>query len=197
MNTPDIVAAISPVIDVFERLSVEYSVVGSVASSAHGIARATLDADLVADLKAEHVAPLVDDLVDDYYIDLDAAADAVRRRAMFNVVHLQTMLKVDIYVLTGRPFDRESFGRRLLARLEDTDGAREYSVDTAEDTVLHKLEWYRAGGEVSERQWGDIVGVAKVQSDALDLGYMRRWAVDLGVGDLLERAFQEASTGAG
>lgn len=192
MNTPDIVAAITPVVDAFGRLSVKYAVVGSVASSAHGIARATLDADLVADLKAEHVEPLVVALIDDYYIDRDAAADAVRRRAMFNVVHLQTMLKVDIYVLTDRPFDRESFQRRLVVPLEDVDDAREYSVDTPEDTVLHKLEWYRAGGEVSERQWGDVVGVLKVQSDALDLDYMRRWGADIGVGDLLERALEEA-----
>jgi hypothetical protein len=194
MNTPDIVAAIAPVIDVLEQLSVSYSIVGSVASSAHGIARATLDADLVADLKAEHVEALVAALIDDYYIDRDAAEEAVRRRAAFNVVHLQTMLKVDIYVLTGRPFDRESFRRRRALPLEDADGAREYSVDTAEDTILHKLEWYRAGGEVSERHWGDIVGVLKVQSDALDLDYVRRWAADLGVADLLQRAAQEAGT---
>lgn len=193
MNTPDIVAAITPVIEVFERLSVGYSVVGSVASSAHGIARATLDADLVADLRPEHVDPLVAALIDGYYIDRDAAAEAVRRRSMFNVVHLQTMLKVDIYVLTGRAFDRESFRRRLTAPLEDSDEARTYNVDTPEDTILHKLEWYRAGGEVSDRQWGDIVGVLKVQSDALDVDYLRRWADDLGVADLLERAIEAAA----
>ncbi len=192
MSSPEIVAAISPVIDAFERLSVSYSVVGSVASSAHGIARATLDADLVADLRAEHVDPLVDALIDDYYIDRDAAADAVRGRAMFNVVHLETMLKVDIYVLTGRPFDRESFRRRVFAALDDADDPRHYAVDTPEDTVLHKLEWYRAGGEVSDRQWGDVIGVLKVQSDGLDIDYMRRWAADLGLDDLLERAFQVA-----
>jgi hypothetical protein len=141
---PEIVGAIAPVIDAFERLSVGYSVVGSVASSAHGIARATLDADLVADLGAEHVDPLVDALIDDYYIDRDAAAEAIRRRAMFNVVHLETMLKVDIYLLTGRPFDRESFRRRIFAALEDADDARQYAIDTPEDTVLHKLEWCRA-----------------------------------------------------
>jgi hypothetical protein len=192
MSTPDIVAAISPVVDAFEQLAVSYSVVGSVASSAHGVARATLDAVLVADLKSEHVDALVDALIDDYYIDRDAASDAVRRRAMFNVVHLQTMLKVAIYVLTDRPFDRESFRRRVEAPLEDSDGARQYAVDTPEDTVLHKLEWYRAGGEVSDRQWSDIIGVLKVQSDDLDLDYMRRWASDLGVEDLLDRALEQS-----
>jgi hypothetical protein len=192
MNTPDIVAALSPIVDMFDQLLVSYSVVGSVASSAHGIARATLDADLVADLKMEHVDTLVGALIDDYYIDRDAVEDAVRRRAMFNVVHLHTMLKVDVYILTGRPFDRESFRRRLEAPLEDTEGARQYAVDTPEDTVLHKLEWYRAGGEVSDRQWSDIIGVVKVQSGLLDLDYMRRWAASLGVEDLLDRAFEEA-----
>jgi hypothetical protein len=194
MNPPEIVAAISPVIAAFETLSVSYSVVGSVASSAHGIARSTLDADVVADLRPEHVDPLVDALIDDYYIDRDAAAAAVRHKSMFNVVHLETMLKVDIYVLTGRPFDRESFGRRAPAALDDAEDAREYMVDTPEDTILHKLEWYRAGAEVSERQWGDAIGILRVQSDALDIEYMRRWAAVIGVGDLLERAFREAGS---
>lgn len=192
MSSPDIVAAISPIVDVFEELSVGYSIVGSVASSAHGIARATLDADLVADLKAAHVEPLVDALTDSYYVDRDAAMDAIRRQSMFNVVHLHTMLKVDIYVLTGRPFDRASFRRRMLAPLEDSEAARRYTVDTPEDTVLHKLEWYRAGGEVSERQWADTLGVLRVQTGALDLGYMRRWSADLGIEDLLERAIEAA-----
>lgn len=192
MNTPDIVAAITPIVDVFQRLGVGYCVAGSVASSAHGIARATLDVDMVADLRPAQVAPLVAALSSDYYVDLDAAADAVTRRSMFNVVHLATMLKVDIYVLTARPFDRESFGRRRPAVLEDRDDAPTYALDTAEDTVLHKLEWYRAGGEVSDRQWGDVVGVLQVQAGALDLEYMRNWADQLGVSDLLERALVEA-----
>jgi hypothetical protein len=192
MNVADIISAITPVVDAFDRLSVDYSVVGSVASSAHGIARATLDADLVADLALHHVEPLVNVLVDGYYIDRDAAEEAVRRRSMFNVVHLETMVKVDIYVLTGRSFDRESFGRRTLAPLESGEAAREYSVDTPEDTILHKLEWYRAGGGVSDRQWSDIVGVLKIQSDALDSTYMRRWAASLGVEDLLNRALADS-----
>lgn len=194
MSTADVVAAISPIVDVFERLGVPYSVVGSVASSAHGIARATLDADLVADLRAPHVQPLVDALEETYYIDADVAHDAIRRRAMFNVVHLATMLKVDIYILTPREFDQCSFQRRVTTVLDDADDGRLFAVDTPEDTVLHKLEWYRDGGEVSERQWGDLLGILRVQSESLDLDYMRRWAEQLGVTELLERALSEAWT---
>lgn len=188
MTAPDIADALAPVVAVFERLGVPYAVVGSVASSAHGVARATLDVDLVADLRIEQVDPFVAEISDAYYVDLDAAREAVRRRGLFNTVHLATMLKVDIYVLPERSFDRESFRRRRTLRLEDSRGAASYSVETPEDTILHKLEWYRAGGEVSERQWGDVLGILRVQLGALDLGYLQRWAGELRISDLLERA---------
>jgi hypothetical protein len=191
MSQPDLLAAVTPVIDALDRLGVPYSVVGSVASSAHGVARASIDADLVADLREAHVGALVTALLPDYYVDRDAALDAVKRRSMFNAIHLATMLKVDIYVLTGRPFDRESFARSGPGALDPTS-ARRYILATPEDVVVHKLEWYRAGGEVADRQWSDIVGVLRVQAGALDLGYMRRWAAALGVEDLLDRAVNDA-----
>lgn len=188
----DLIAALSPVVVALERLNVAYSVVGSVASSAHGVARSTIDADIVAALPMQQVPALVAALEADYYVDLDAARDAVRRKAMFNVVHLATMLKVDIYVLTDRAFDRESFSRRRPGPLAP-DEPREFFVGAAEDIVLHKLEWYRAGGEVSERQWNDLLGVLRVQGTALDEAYLRQWATTLGVMELLERALAEAA----
>lgn len=192
MSQPDLFAALTPVVEALDRLGVAYSVVGSVASSAHGVARASIDADLVADLRAEHVAPLVAGLQDEYYVDRDAVEDAVARRSMFNVVHLATMLKVDVYLLTTRAFDRESFDRRRTERL-GVSAARDLVIASPEDTVLHKLEWYRLGGGVSDRQWSDIVGVLRVQAGSLDLEYMRRWALLLDVADLLERAITEAA----
>ena len=73
-----------------------------------------------------------------------------------------------------------------------TDPERTAYVATAEDTILAKLEWYRMGGGVSERQWRDVLGVMKVQADRLDLAYLRQWADQLNVSDLLERALTEA-----
>ncbi len=194
MNTPDIVSATNPIVEAFDSLGVDYCIAGSVASSAHGIARATLDVDLVADLVPNNVSALVSALQETFYIDKDAALDAITRRAMFNVIHLDTMLKVDIYVLTTRDFDRSSFARRIQVSLEEGESARKYYIDTAEDTVLHKLEWYRLGGECSERQWHDILGVLRVKEATLDQGYMRNWATKLNVSDLLERALTEVQT---
>ena len=190
MSRPEILVALSRVVEALEALGVRYTVVGSVASSALGVPRSTIDADVVADLPEMKVAALVASLEGDCYVDRDAAIDAVRRRAMFNVIHLATMLKVDVYVVTARPFDVQSFERGRATELHPSD--RPYVVATAEDVVLHKLEWYRLGGEVSERQWTDVVGVLSVQTDALDLAYMRRWAAALGVEDLLTRALAEA-----
>ncbi len=191
VNTSDILEAVRPIVVALTKLSVQYCVAGSVASSAHGVARATLDVDLVADLRGHHVLPLVEVLSEKYYVDIDAVRDAVRRRAMFNAIHLETMLKVDVYLLTSRPFDQKSFARSQPMTLVQGEGEQPFILNTAEDTLLHKLEWYRAGGEVSDRQWGDVIGIIKVQSDKLDYDYLNDWAEQLGVSDLLTRALQD------
>ena len=66
------------------------------------------------------------------------------------------------------------------------------SIATAEDIILAKLEWYRLGNEVSERQWNDVLGLLRLQGAALDLAYLRSSAADLGIADLLDRARREA-----
>lgn len=192
MTDSDIVAALQPVIGVFERLGVTYQIGGSVASSAYGVARSSLDVDVVADLGPSHVDPLVDSLRDAYYADRHLIAEAVRRRGSFNLIHLSTMMKVDVFVLKDRPYDRESMRRRRLETLEEAAAAPSVYLTAPEDVVLHKLEWYRSGGEVSERQWLDVLGVLKVQRENLDREYLTRWASALGVDDLLGRAFEDA-----
>jgi hypothetical protein len=187
----DILAAMRPVVEALERLGVRYHVGGSVASSALGVARSTLDVDLVADLRQDHVDDLVSALELGYYIDGDMIRDAIRRRSCFNVIHLATMLKVDLFVLKQRPYDRLAFSRAAPAVLEEEEGARSYLLASAEDTILNKLEWYEMGGRVSDRQWGDVLGVLRVRGDALDLDYLRRWAEELGIRELFERALAE------
>ncbi len=190
INMPDILAATTPIVEALEQLAVVYHIGGSVASSINGIPRSTIDVDLVADLKLEHVRPLVRLLKADYYIDEDAVRDAVKRRSSFNVIHLDSMLKVDVFVPKPRLFEQEELRRVQLKTLEGS--TRSFYIASPEGTILNKLEWYRMGGEVSDRQWNDILGVLKVQGTNLDMAYLQRWATALKVDDLLERALEDA-----
>ena len=179
------------VIQELDRLNVPYFIGGSLASALYGEPRATIDADIIADLKNEHVAPLVRALSNEFYIAQDAALDAIRAQRSFNVIHLATSFKVDVFVRKRRAFDDAQFARRTR-QIISADPERSAYIATAEDTILAKLEWYKIGGAVSDRQWRDILGVLKTQSDALDQDYLRRMANQLGVTDLLERALREA-----
>ena len=192
MSPPDLLIATLPVVEAFDRLGIAYMVGGSIASSAYGIARATLDVDLVAELHRRHAAPLSRLLADAYYVDQDMIAEAIEHRHCFNVVHLATMIKVDVYLVGDRPFDQASFERRRADSLEEDPDSPTIFLATPEDVVLHKLDWYRMGHGISERQWLDVQGVILVQSDALDRRYLDRWAQELGLADLLERAYREA-----
>jgi hypothetical protein len=192
MTAADILAAMQPIADTFERLGVRYYVGGSVASSARGVPRASLDVDMAAELHPEHVAPFVAALQGPYYLAEERVRDAVAARRSFNAIHLATMMKVDVFVSRERPFDRSAFDRLTPEVLDPLGAARGYPIPRAEDVVLLKLEWFRAGGESSERQWADVLGVIRVAGAALDRRYLARWAPELGVSDLLDRALAAA-----
>ena len=191
MTESDLVAALRPVIEALDALRVPYYLGGSVASSAHGIARASLDADIVAALEPEHVDSLVHSLASAYYIPVDRLHSAVAARSSCNFIHLATMFKIDIFVSKKRPFDRQAAERARPQAIDEGPDAPRFLVASPEDTVLAKLEWFRLGGETSERQWWDVVGILRVTDDA-DRTYLRHWAALLNVADLLERALADA-----
>jgi hypothetical protein len=191
MTDPDLLAALAPVLRALSDLGVRHFVGGSIASSAHGVARASVDGDVVAELTRAHVAAFVEALRATYYVPEARVRDAVGRRTSFNVIHLDTMLKIDVFVSRDRPFDRRAFERSRPAPIEAPDGVV-LPVSSAEDIVLAKLEWYRRGGEMSERQWTDVIGVLRASRDALDLAYLEAGSAELGVSDLLERALEDA-----
>lgn len=193
MTELEILAAVRKVAEALDRLAIGYYIGGSVASSLYGVPRTTNDADLIAAVAAGHARPLTEALAADFYVDEDMILDAVAREGMFNVVHNDTAMKVDVYILKSSAWDREAFARRRLDSLEDPPASVNYPFGSAEDILLHKLVWFRSGGEVSERQWKDVLGVLRVQRQTLDIAYLDRWAPILGVADLLARARSEAA----
>ncbi|HXT49646.1 MAG TPA: hypothetical protein VN811_01315 [Thermoanaerobaculia bacterium] len=171
------------VVDTLRALDLNYLIGGSLASSVHGIARSTRDVDIALELPADRVHGLVDALGDRFYVDEEMAAEAVARTGSFNVVHLETMFKVDLFVLGPDAMSRVELSRRQLHRIGDE--LREVFVASPEDVVLQKLLWYRKGNEVSDRQWQDVVEVVRVQGERLDRRYLAKWAPEIGVDDLL------------
>jgi len=174
-----------------DSAGVRYFLGGSVASALYGEARSTRDVDLVAALLSHHIEPFLAALGDGFYAEATAIRAAVAARTSFNVIHLDTMVKVDIFIFKADAFGRSQFARRTLRQLSPDDSVSIY-VASAEDTVLAKLQWYREGGGVSDRQWTDVLGVLKVQGTALDRAYMEEWARELGLTALLRRALEDA-----
>lgn len=179
------------VVQVLKDLDVPYAIGGSLASSWHGLSRTTFDSDIVAALESQHVQPFIARLRDAFYVDEGAMREAIARRRSFNLIHLQTMFKVDIFIPRNRRFDQMQLANRRPYLVAD-DPERTAYFASAEDTILAKLEWYRLGGEISDRQWQDVLGIVKAQGDRLDWAYLRKQASGLHVADLLERLAGEA-----
>ena len=177
---------------VLEELGVPYIISGSLASTLYGLVRTTQDSDIVAEMRSEHIQPFVRALQNEFFADEEMIANAVHDNSSFNIIHRETMFKVDVFIPKPRPFQKSQLARaqRQTFNLEPRVSA---NFASAEDTILSKLEWYRLGGEVSERQWRDILGVLKIKETELDLDYLHEWASKLKVNDLLERARKEAS----
>lgn len=190
--TSDLQGALRKLVTTLDALAVPYMIGGSLASSVHGIFRSTNDIDVIAAVREEHVAPLVANLAQEFYADSDAIREALRLQRPFNLIHFVSGYKFDIFPATGNPYFEKQLERAVPQEVSLGEGeSMRCSIATAEDMVLAKLVWYRAGGEQSERQWNDVRGIRSTQGARLDGTYLRQWARYLGVEDLLERLLSE------
>jgi hypothetical protein len=190
MNTPEIIQAITPLIDAFERFGIPYYIGGSVASSVHGKRRATQDVDIVADIQRQHIQPLVKLLANDYYIDDEMIRGALQHHSTFNVLHNETGVKVDVFVLTSSILSRQGLQRAREEVIEP--GSRPFYFASPEDVILNKLNWWKMGGGTSTRQWNDLIEVIKHQAGTLDRKYLQQSAPLIGIADILTQAFIDA-----
>jgi hypothetical protein len=188
----DSAAGLRALLGALDQLSIEYFIGGSVASSVYGHVRTTMDVDIIAAIRGRHIESLTALLTPLFYVDDQAIRDALARERPFNVIHNASMYKFDIFPLRREPYYKIEFERRMLVETSLFGVPLRFPLASAEDTILTKLAWYRAGRETSQRQWTDVTGVWAVQQERLDVEYLRRWAVELGVSDLLERLLLEA-----
>ena len=184
--------ALARLLEVLDRMEISYSIGGSVASSAHGIPRMTNDVDLVVDLAPDRIDEFAALLHEEFYADAALIRESFALGRAANLIHYATAYKFDLFPRRNDDYSRIEFDRRAYREIHSLTGAPvECAVASAEDTILRKLEWYRRGGETSERQWNDLRGIRKTQAAQLDREYLRKWAPDLKVADLLERLLSE------
>jgi hypothetical protein len=164
---------------------VPFMIAGSFASAAHGLPRTTQDLDVVIDPPSPDAldALLRSMPPDDYYVDVDTARDALRRRSMFNVVDQTSGWKVDFIIRKNRAFSRDEFARRMKLTLLGVP----VFVASPEDTIVAKLEWSKQSGG-SERQRRDVAGILAMTADHLDRPYIERWICELDLTDEWEHA---------
>jgi hypothetical protein len=187
---PDPLRVALAVSGILDRLGIPYVITGSFASSVHGEPRSTDDVDVVADIRPAHVSPLTAALGTEWYVSGQAAREAIAAGTSFNAIHLPTGVKVDIFVVGNDAFDARRVATARLVRLDEPAAA--VRVDSAEHILLRKLDWFRRGGETSDRQWRDVLGIIRTQGTRLERAELATWADRLGVADLLARALREA-----
>jgi hypothetical protein len=175
------------VVVALESLDIDYYIGGSFASIVYGEARLTQDIDFIARMHAATVPALVRALGDNFYADEEMIREAIREESSCNVIQIEVGIKADVMFPRDDAFTRSKFARKVRKPLSGSEGARTAWFCTAEDIVLQKLRWYRMGGEVSDRQWRDIMGVLIYQAGHIDEAYLDHWASQIGVSDLLQR----------
>jgi hypothetical protein len=160
-----------------ERAGIQYMLTGSIALVYYAQPRMTRDIDLVVELDEGDAKRISDLFHPDYYVSADDADRAVRTRGMFNLLHMEKLVKLDLIVRKDEAYRRHEFGRRVRVQLYGFDAW----IVSKEDLILSKLVW--AKPTMSELQLRDVRALLATGTDT---AYLRRWAAELLVADLLE-----------
>lgn len=176
---------------VLEQLRIPYYITGGVAASMYGDPRTTRDMDLVVELRRENIAQLAAVLEQEGFYCPSGAIEEIQRGqgSTLSVTHMEQVLNADLVLNADSDFDRSKLARRRLEAIDEA-GMLEVWVIAPEDLILAKLLWGR--GTQSEKQWRDVLGVLKVQTQALNYAYLAEWAERLGILNDLQRALVEA-----
>ena len=188
----DNVPVIRIVANGLRKIKAKFALGGSFASSIHGRVDFNLNADLTAEPFPGREAEFAHAFGPDYYISEAAIREAIQRQSSFNVIHLPSGFKVDVFIRKDTPFGRSVLDRRQPTVIP-AEPPEPIDVVSPEDIILLKLEWFRLGGETSDRQWGDVLGVLRVQAGRLDDAYLDHWAAELHIADLLAKARNQES----
>lgn len=183
----DLVRQVARILD---DLDIPYALGGSMASSLFGEPRSTVDVDIAILLTTDQEGALLERAAAEFYVPFEAAHVAVRTHSSFNLVDIPNALKVDLFVLGNGLLDRMQIERRIAVMIPGAEGS--VWVTSPEVQVLRKLDWYRAGGASSDRQWRDVVGILRA-ADGLDAEFLLETARAIDLDVLLATALEQAT----
>ncbi len=191
MGEPEEYLVLKQLTDALDDLKIGYAIGGSIASSVYGKVRFTQDADITAAPFGDKAGQFYDLLKEAFYISKDAMNEAISDRGSFNIIHLKSAFKIDIFIQKDDDFHKLMFVRRRKVKLDESIDHL-FDIVSAEDVILLKLQWYQSAGCVSDRQWSDVLGVLTVQAGSLDMEHLRSYSEKLGLDVLLEKAVSES-----
>jgi hypothetical protein len=173
-------------VKILDGFRIGYNVIGSMATIAYGESRYTHDIDVVVDLHREQVEAFCAAFpAPDFDVSREAARDAILHHRMFNIIHIPSGLKIDVFIPADDEFERSRWIRGRAVRVRE---GLEFHFASPEDVIVRKLQYYQEGG--SEKHLRDIAGVLKVQGDRIDRPYIAGWAERLGVAEIWEQILQ-------
>jgi len=178
--------------DVLDELKIRYAIGGSIASSIYGTPRFTQDADITVQSFSSVAEQLYEKLKSDFYISKEAMYQTLKSSGSFNIIHLETVFKIDIFIQANNDFEKSLLVRSRKINISESID-KPFCLVSPEDVILLKLRWYKQTGCVSDRQWSDILGVLAVQKNNLDFEYLKNWAKKLGLNELLQKAMSESA----
>jgi len=191
MNNPNELAILRDFTDILEQLDIAYAIGGSMASSIYGNIRFTQGTDVTVEPFESRAQQLFEMLRQEYYISKEGVFQALKNQSCFNIIHLTSAYKIDVFIRKNNAFEKQLIKRRRQLKLSEQE-QKLFSVVSPEDIILLKLQWYQQGGCSSELQWNDVLGVLTIQKDRLDFEYLSTWADKLSIRQLLESARRDA-----
>ncbi len=174
------------VIATLEKNNIPYMLTGAIAVNYYGRPRLTHDVDIIVNIERKHIQSIVDAFHQEFYISPEGIEDAIRHRTAFNIIHNETGLKIDFWMLTEEEYDKTRFSRRKRQTIFD----REIYISSAEDIILIKLLWYK--NSTSEKHVIDAEGILQVQENSIDNNYLIKWAEKLSVKKILKKLLKTA-----
>jgi hypothetical protein len=175
------------VTDKLHQLKIPYMMTGGIAVIFYGRPRLTHDFDLVVMLKPEQIPSLIKAFKDEFYISQEAIQNALNTQSMFNLIHFDSGIKVDFWIIQDSEFDRKRFERRK----KHGYGGREIYFSSPEDIILKKILWFKES-EI-QKHLEDAFGILEIQQN-LDFNYLKKWADRLGIQDLLKGLLKRISS---